>query len=138
MANTTGFPLCCSARVFNDFGGGHVGQAEGWTKAELIKWLRSRLNACKPYYATVVAIVTTTQPNAFAALEEVGFYGHPDGISGGGYRPPAKNHKMCVMFMPLNEWDEKKFLDEYNPKKDKYKDGPNRGYVFDNSQASVW
>src|SRR3546814_16401273 len=69
---------------------------------------------------------TSTQPNAYAALEELGFYHHPGGIDGGGSYAESK-HKMSCMFIPLNEWDEKAFNEGYDPKKDDYIDGPDYG-----------
>jgi hypothetical protein len=137
MARVSNFTDCCSGAIFSGFGGGHVGETESWSKRELIKWLCDKLTKCKLRYATVVAIPTSSQPNAIAALEEVGFYQHPDGVDGGGYRL-TKSHKMCVMFMPLYEWDEKKFLESYDPNKDDYKDKPNRGEKFTKTTADTY
>lgn len=124
------FPWCCSAKVIAEFGGGHVGQIEGWPKRELVKWLAHYLTQLKKECASVVAIPTTTQPNAIAALEEIGFYMHPDGEKGGGKVPHSSAHRVTVMFLPLNEWDSKEFSERYDPKKDKYVDKPNSGAVF--------
>lgn len=124
--STAPFPLCCSARVIHNFGGGHVGEIEDYSKKEAIAAIKAIIKTYKPQYAVLVAMPTSTQPNAYAALEELGFYHHPDGIDGGGNYARLK-HKMSCMFLPLNEWDEKAFNERYDPKKDEYIDGPNHG-----------
>lgn len=131
------FPLCCTARVLYNFGGGHIGQTEDYSKRDLISIVKNMLTVHKKTCAVVVAIPTSTQPNAVAALEELGFYWHPDGMAGGGTHVYGKQHAMHCMFMPLNEWDEKAFDDRYDPKKDDYIDGPNFG-VKDNSKKVLW
>jgi len=127
MPRINGFPDCCSAFIYSGFGGGHIDETEDFTKQECIKWLCKNLTASKRSRATVVAILTTTQPNAIAAFEEVGFYMHPDGDAGGGVSPYTKNHRMSVMFMPLTEWDEKRFNEQYDPEKDTYVNQKNNG-----------
>lgn len=137
--STTGFPGCCTARVLYNFGGGHVGQRENHTKAEVIKQVKNILsNLKRDFVASVVAMPTTTQPNAVAALEELGFYHHPDGIEGGGYFKSGTPHKMCCMFMPLNEWDEKEFNERYDPEEDEYEDKPSYEAVGNARRNALW
>src|SRR3546814_5478912 len=98
--STAPFPLCCSAKVIYGFGGGHVGQIEDYSKKEAIVAIKKLIKRYKPLCAVLVAMPTSTQPNAYAALEELGFYHHPGGIDGGGSYAESK-HKMSCMFLPL-------------------------------------
>lgn len=132
------FPLCCSATVIADFGGGHVGQTENHTKKVIIDWVKGKLTMLKREHNTAVvfAIPTSTQPNAIAALEELGFYGAPNPKTCS--RTKREAHKMYPMFLPMQEWDEKKFNSEYNPEKDKYVDKPNWGRPANNRNDGFW
>ena len=117
--HTEDFPYCCSACVIVDFGGGHKGETEDYTKQEAIKGISKLLSRsrCK----TVFALVTSSQPNAKAALEEMGFYTHPN--------PDmcATKHKMYPYFIHRNEWDRKAFEARYDPEKDTYNNIKNKG-----------
>lgn len=120
-------PGCCSAKIIVDFGGGHVGQTENFTKQEVIRWVKKQLSLLKrDRKAVVLAIPTSTQPNAIAALEELGFYSHPNpevcAIT------PKGRHKILPMFIALNEWDEEAFDKRYDPTLDTYENKKNNGY----------
>src|SRR3546814_17339347 len=78
--STAPFPLCCSAKVIYGFGGGHVGQIEDYSKKEAIVAIKKLIKRYKPLCAVLVAMPTSTQPNEYAALEELGFYHHQGGI----------------------------------------------------------
>lgn len=133
-----GFPLCCSAEVIADFGGGHIGQIENYAKKDIINWVKAKLTSLKRGHntAVVLAIPTSTQPNAIAALEELGFYGAPDPRTCSRTRRGA--HKMYPMFLPMQEWDEKKFNSQYNPEKDEYVDRPNWGRPINDRNDDLW
>lgn len=106
------YPYCCSALVICDFGGGHQREMENFTKQEAIKGIKRAM--ARGGASLYTAVVTSTQPNAIAAFEELGFYGHPS-------IEIDKEHRMFPFFLPIKEWDEKAFDARYNPKKDKYK-----------------
>ena len=112
------FPSCCSARIICNFGGGHEGQTEAWTKQAIIDYMKDTLDDFKNNeIALAFCCVTTSQPNAIAALVELGFYGYTD-KGAVGY---SEVHRVFPFFMPLMEWDREKFNREYDPESDKYK-----------------
>lgn len=116
------FPYCCSAEVIVDFGGGHTHERESYTKEEAIKGIKYYLSNSNA--KTIFALVTSTQPNAKAALEEIGFYTHPDPSM------CATRHKMFPYFIHRKEWNRKEFEARYNPEKDTYVNGKNKGLKF--------
>lgn len=132
------FPNCCAARVISNFGGGHEAQAEGWTKQAIIDYMKKTLDDFKDdEIALAFCCVTTTQPNAIAALVELGFYGYDD-KGAVGY---VKRHRVFPFFLPLMEWDRKKFDSEYNPELDTYKnkDCYNDGFKYKESNPQkIW
>lgn len=114
------FPNCCAAIVVSCFGGGHEGQTEDWTKQAVIDYFVKNLKSWKNNQRAVVfCCPTTSQPNAIAALRELGFYGYEEDEKGcAGY---SRRHRMFPFFLPLMEWDEKAFKEKYDPEKDEYK-----------------
>lgn len=119
------FSGCCKAEILYDFGGGEsTDKKEDYTKKSIIKWVKKKLTRMKKDgTALVFAVATSTQPNAVAALEELGFYGHPKPKKCHGNN---EDHKVMPFFLNLSEWDEEKFDSRYNPDTDQYKDRPNR------------
>lgn len=120
------FPSCCGARVIVDFGAGYAGaESESHTKQQVIAWVADQLHKLKSV-AVVYAMPTSSQPNAIAALEELGFYTHPNpdicyNSSG------AKRHKLLPYFIAPKEFDLKGFNSRYNPEEDDYENKPNNG-----------
>lgn len=130
------FPGCCKAKVLYRFGGGHVGQIENHTKQQVIEYVKNSLRSLKGRSALLFAVPTSAQPNAIAALEEMGFYSAPDYKTCS--RIKSDRHKLIPFFIPLSEWNEKEFNKRYDPIKDTYKNKRNSGLAPNTQNIRIW